>query len=124
MDGWLVAILVVVGVVVLLVLLHRFGLIDIADQRRGTGAGAFAGVDEVFFPTRAEASQELAREAVLPAPAPIPGDGDLGVFSGRVMIELDGSTADGPTAAGPTAAGPTAAGARLDAVDGGERAAG
>ncbi len=89
MDGWLVALIVGAAVVVVLIVLQRLGLVDFSDSRRSGGsAGAFAGIEDVFFPTRAEAAQELAREAVLPAPAPIPGDGDRGIYSGSVRIEL------------------------------------
>jgi len=35
--------------------------------------------DEVFNPTRHEAALELDRQTALPAPAPVAGDGDLGV---------------------------------------------
>lgn len=45
--------------------------------------------DEVFAPTRHEAAQERARETVLPAPAPIPGDGVNDIFDGPVVINVD-----------------------------------
>jgi hypothetical protein len=44
--------------------------------------------DEVFNPSRYEAAIELDRQTVLPAPAPLPGDGDKGVYKGNVRIEL------------------------------------
>ena len=45
--------------------------------------------DEIFAPTRHEAAQERARETILPAPAPIPGDGANDIFDGRVVINVD-----------------------------------
>lgn len=46
--------------------------------------------DEVFAPAKHEAQLELDRQARLPVPAPIPGDGDKGIFGdGPVRIELD-----------------------------------
>ena len=90
MDGWLIALIVAGGGVVLVVVLQALGLVDLRDKRR-RGSGmvcAMTGIDEVFFPTRAEALQERAREAVLPAPVPLPGDGDLGVYAGKVRIDL------------------------------------
>lgn len=90
MDGWLIALIVAGGVVALVVVLQALGLVDLGDKRRrGSGmTGAMTGIDEVFFPTRAEALHEREREAALPAPAPVPGDGDLGVYAGRVRIDL------------------------------------
>jgi hypothetical protein len=31
---------------------------------------------------------ELDRQTVLPAPAPVPGDGDKGIYEGQVKIDL------------------------------------
>ena len=31
----------------------------------------------------------MDRQTVLPAPAPIPGDGDKGIYGGRVEIDLE-----------------------------------
>ena len=77
--GW---VLIGVGVVALGVLAQRAGWIDMrGDNRRGGSGGGLVGIgDEVFNPTRHEASIELDRQTTLPAPAPIPGDGDLGVI--------------------------------------------
>ena len=48
--------------------------------------------DEVFAPAKYEAQIELDRQARLPIPAPIPGDGDKGIFGdGPVRIHLDAS---------------------------------
>lgn len=44
--------------------------------------------DEVFHPTRHEAQLELDRQTMLPAPAPLAGDGDKGVYDGIVHIDL------------------------------------
>ncbi|HRN28394.1 MAG TPA: hypothetical protein PK781_03895 [Terrimesophilobacter sp.] len=80
-----------VGVVALLAVLQRAGLVDFRGTgRRGSGVGGLMSLgDEIFAPTRHEASQERARETVLPAPAPIPGDGDKGVLDGRIVINVD-----------------------------------
>lgn len=82
------ALIVIGGIVALVAILQFAGLIDLRDKRRSGSSGAFVAIDEVFFPTRAEALQEQAREAVLPAPAPLPGDGDLGVYDGQVRIDV------------------------------------
>ncbi len=77
--GWL---LIAAGVVALGAIAQRVGWIDLrGDGRRGGSGGGLVGIgDEVFNPTRHEASIELDRQTTLPAPAPIPGDGDLGVI--------------------------------------------
>lgn len=51
-------------------------------------AGFMGALDEVFYPTKHEAEQELSRQSALPAPAPVPGDGDLGVYGGKIVIDL------------------------------------
>lgn len=79
------------GTVALLAVLQRAGLVDFrgTGRRGGGGSGLMSLGDEVFAPSRHEAAQERAREAVLPAPAPIPGDGDKGIFStGPVVIDV------------------------------------
>lgn len=88
--GW---VLIGVGVVALGALAQRAGWIDLrGDSRRGGSGGGLVGIgDEVFNPTRHEASIELDRQTTLPAPAPIPGDGDLGV----IQIEGDPDAGDG-----------------------------
>lgn len=92
MPLWVVPI-IVVGVVALGLVAQRFGLIDLSGKRRTSGSSGIAGIgDEVFHPTRHEAQIELDRQTILPAPAPLPGDGaddpERGVYSGRVRIEL------------------------------------
>ncbi|HWD61239.1 MAG TPA: hypothetical protein VG369_01995 [Humibacter sp.] len=93
--GWWV----LVGVIALCVLLwvaHRLGWIDLSDKSRSSSSGSRSGGgvlmigDEVFAPAKHEAQLELDRQARLPVPAPIPGDGDKGIFGdGPVRIELD-----------------------------------
>ena len=76
--GWL---LFAAAAGVLGMLAQRRGWIDLrGDGRRGGSGGGLVGIgDEVFNPTRHEAALELDRQTSLPAPAPIPGDGALGV---------------------------------------------
>jgi len=85
----------VVAVCVLLWLAHRMGWIDLSDKsRKDRGGSSSGGVlmigDEVFAPAKYEAQVELDKQARLPIPAPIPGDGDKGIFGdGPVRIQLD-----------------------------------
>jgi hypothetical protein len=89
---------IVGAVIVLVVVANKLGWIDLSDKsRRGgsggggsRGAGMMGAVDEIFAPARHEAQLERDRQSHLPAPAPIPGDGDLGILDGnRVSISLD-----------------------------------
>ena len=75
---------------------QHFGWIDLSDKNKSSGtSGSVMGIgDEVFNPTRHEAQVELDRQTVLPAPAPVAGDGDKGIYGGRVEIDLRKS-ADG-----------------------------
>jgi len=88
-NGWLV-----VGIVVLasaaICLAQRLGWIDLSNKNQNSGPrGGVMGIgDEVFNPTRHEAQVEIDRQTVLPAPAPLAGDGDKGVYGGRVEIDL------------------------------------
>lgn len=92
MNGW-----IVLGIVVAIVALgwvaQHFGWIDLSNKQSngsGSSSGGIAGIgDEVFNPSRYEAQQELDRQTVLPAPAPVAGDGDKGVYGGKVEIDLD-----------------------------------
>jgi hypothetical protein len=89
-NGWIIA-----GVVALVIvvgyLAQRFGWIDLSDKTKSGGShGGFFGIgDEIFNPTRHEAQVELDRQTVLPAPAPVAGDGDKGIYRGRVEIDLN-----------------------------------
>lgn len=95
--GWA---LIALGALALVALAHRLGWIDLSDKsRRGGGGPGVLGIgDEVFHPTRHEAQVELDRQTSLPAPAPVPGDGPLGIvdapaeehgYAGRLRIQVD-----------------------------------
>jgi hypothetical protein len=77
--------------IVLVVVASRLGLVDFSNKNRSSGtAGGVMGIgDEVFNPQRHEAQIELDRQTVLPAPAPLAGDGDKGIYAGVVRIDLD-----------------------------------
>lgn len=77
-------------VVILVALANRLGWIDLSSKNRRSGShgGAMGIGDEVFHPTRHEAQLELDRQTLLPAPAPLAGDGDKGVYDGIVRIDL------------------------------------
>jgi len=92
MTGWIVLALIVVAVV-LGIIAQKRGWVDFSDQHKTSGGGGgLGGVDEVFNPTRHEAQIELDRQTILPAPAPLAGDGagdiNRGMFSGKVRIDL------------------------------------
>ncbi|MBG6055262.1 hypothetical protein IWX81_001673 [Salinibacterium sp. CAN_S4] len=91
MEPWIV-ILVIVGVGVAFYLAQHFGLIDLTDKSKSSGRGGGGGIggigDEVFHPTRHEAQVEMDRQSILPAPAPLPGDGDFGIYDGKLKIDL------------------------------------
>ena len=88
MNWWVVG--GVAAVVLLLVLASRFGWVDFSNKNRGGGSASITGIgDEVFHPTRHEASIELERQTILPAPAPVAGDGDKGIFDGKIVIDLN-----------------------------------
>lgn len=88
--NWLLFGGVVAGILVAGWLLQHFGLIDLSTKRQGRGglSGMVTMVDEVFAPTKHEAAIQADAVSRLPAPAPVPGDGDKGVFGGRVVIEV------------------------------------
>lgn len=89
MNGWLI-LAFVAAIVALCYLASRFGWIDLSNKSRSSGSGAMMGIgDEVFNPTRHEAQIELDRQTVLPAPAPLPGDPDFGIYRGQVTIDLN-----------------------------------
>jgi hypothetical protein len=94
--GWII---LLGAIIVVVMVAHALGWIDFSDKSRrgGTGPGVLGMGDEVFHPTRHEAQVELDRQTILPAPAPLPGDGDLGIagapgsapeYSGRVKIDV------------------------------------
>lgn len=83
--------LIIVGVVLLFWIASRFGWIDLSNKSQSSGSSTASGLgigDEVFHPTRYEAQVEMDRQTVLPAPAPTPGDGDKGIYQGKVEIDL------------------------------------
>jgi len=88
MDWWQLGVLAIV--VIAIALANRFGWIDLSSKNRRSGShgGAMGIGDEVFHPTRHEAQLELDRQTVLPAPAPLAGDGDKGVYGGTVQIDV------------------------------------
>ena len=88
MNWWLL--IGVAGLVVLGFVADRCGWIDLSNKNRrsGTGASLVGMGDEVFAPSRYEAAIELDRQTVLPAPAPLAGDGDRGIYDGRIRIDL------------------------------------
>jgi hypothetical protein len=84
------------GIVVAVVLgfvAQKFRWIDLSSAGQSKSAGNGAGLigigDEVFAPSRHEAALELDRQTILPAPAPVAGDGDNGIFGGKVTIDLN-----------------------------------
>lgn len=95
--NWWIFAGVVVGIALFVYLLQRLRLIDlsVSDKSKGSsrGGGGLLGIgDEVFAPARYEAALELERQTVLPAPAPLAGDGDKGIFRGKVVIDVSEST--------------------------------
>jgi hypothetical protein len=97
----LILIAVIVAIVALVFVAQRFGWIDLSNKSKsaGSGGGSALGIgDEVFHPTRHEAQIEMDRQTVLPAPAPLAGDSDRGVYRGRVEINLGAEDADGTAA--------------------------
>lgn len=93
MQPWVVF-LIIAAIVAVFWLAQHFGWIDLSNKSKTSGSGGIAGIgDEVFHPTRHEAQIEMDRQTVLPAPAPLPGDGDKGVatdknYRGQVKIDL------------------------------------
>lgn len=93
------------GIAALGYLGQRFGLFDLVGKNRSKSSGSGSGImgigDEVFAPSRHEAQAELDRQTILPAPAPLAGDGDKGItdnpstssgavgrYDGQVKIDL------------------------------------
>lgn len=96
MQPW-IALAIVAALVLLGYLAQRLGWIDLSNKARAGGSsGGISGIgDEVFHPTRHETQLELDRQTLLPAPAPLAGDGDKGIidgarpYHGRIEIDLD-----------------------------------
>ncbi|MGH1549887.1 hypothetical protein ACRAWB_12215 [Leifsonia poae] len=91
MNWWVVGI--IVAFVAVIVVAVKLGWIDLSNKaRRGSGtmSGAIGGsFDEIFAPARHEAQQEMDRQTLLPAPAPLPGDrGEDGWQGGKITIDL------------------------------------
>ena len=87
-EPW-IFLIVIVAAGVLFYIAQRFGWIDLSNKSRTSGSSGIAGIgDEVFHPTRHEAQAEMDRQTVLPAPAPVAGDGDKGIYNGKVRIDL------------------------------------
>ncbi|MCT9820915.1 hypothetical protein N3K63_11545 [Microbacterium sp. W1N] len=54
---------------------------------RALSSGGIVGFDEVWRPSAAEAQAVWEAEQIMPAPAPIPGDGPGVIDGGRIIIE-------------------------------------
>jgi hypothetical protein len=95
---------VILALVVIMIVAVKLGWIDLSNKaKRGSGtmSGAIGGsFDEVFAPTRHEAQQELDRQALLPAPAPLPGDGGAGTWDGGKITIDAGAAGRGQRAEG------------------------
>jgi len=92
---WLIFGGIVVALIGLATLAQFKGWIDLGNKstRGGSGGGGLATIgDEVFHPTRHETQLELDRQTMLPAPAPVAGDGDKDVYKGNVRIDLSDRT--------------------------------
>lgn len=89
---WLIFAGVVAALIPLGVLAQHKGWIDLANknahERTGGGGGLGSIGDEVFHPARYESQLEIDRQTLLPAPAPLPGDGDHDIYRGNVKIDL------------------------------------
>jgi hypothetical protein len=90
---WLVPAIVAAVVIVFAIVGQKRGWIDLSNagaKRRGGGGAPLGAIDEIFQPTRYEAQLQQDRETVLPAPSPVPGDGDKDVYKGNVKIRVPG----------------------------------
>ena len=90
MNWWLFG-GIVLGILVLGWLGQRFGLIDLSSKswrERGKNLGGVMTIgDEIFAPTKHEAAVERNTQTTLPAPAPLAGDGDKGIYGGKIVID-------------------------------------
>jgi hypothetical protein len=94
---WLIFAAIAVALIGLAILAQLRGWIDLSTKgARSGGSGGGAGLagigDEVFNPTRYETQLEQDRQTMLPAPAPVAGDGDKDVYKGNVRIDLSDRT--------------------------------
>ncbi|MEO6114946.1 MAG: hypothetical protein ABIP33_01055 [Pseudolysinimonas sp.] len=92
---WLIFGGILVVLIALGVLAQFKGWIDLGNKsaRSGGGGGGLVGIgDQVFSPARYESQLELDRQTMLPAPAPVAGDGDKDVYKGTVRIDLNDRT--------------------------------
>ena len=96
---WLIFAAIAVALIGLAVLAQLRGWIDLSTKgtrSSGGAGGGLAGIgDEVFNPTRYETQLEQDRQTMLPAPAPVAGDGDKDVYQGNVRIDLSERTPRG-----------------------------
>ena len=89
---WLIFGGIVIAGIALGILAQRKGWIDLSNKstRGGGGGGGLAGIgDQVFHPARYESQLELDRQTMLPAPAPVAGDGDKDIYKGSIRIDLN-----------------------------------
>jgi hypothetical protein len=93
---WLIFAGIVVALIALGVLAQKMRWIDLsstnAKGRSGSGGGLAGIGDEVFHPAKYESQLEMDRQTILPAPAPLPGDGDKDIYRGNVKIDLSPKT--------------------------------
>lgn len=77
---------------------QRRGWIDLSGKARSSGKGMLLVADEIFAPNRHEIMMEQEAQERLPVPAPVPGDGDLGItFADDALADEQGRP---PVAAG------------------------
>ncbi len=85
MDG-LILLGVAVGAIIALSIAASGSARRTGRGSGSAGAGMLGSVDEVFAPNRYEAMLEQERHTSLPAPAPLAGDDDKGIYDGRIRI--------------------------------------
>ena len=88
-NWWVVGGIVVA--VVLSVVAAKLGWIDLSNKTKNSSgsSSSIVGIgDEVFAPTRHEAQVELDRQSMLPTQAPVAGDGDKGIWDGKISIRV------------------------------------
>lgn len=91
MEGWVVVVIVVAGVLVAAIIGQLTGVMDFRgsgrDWRRSSG-NILGPVDAIFAPNRQEAMREQERQTELPAPAPAPGDPPIDLERGIARITV------------------------------------